>query len=179
MIIGLTGKAGVGKSEAARYLAERYGFRRTHTKAPIVEMAIPLLRRMGVPEEEIPRRIDGDLKEVPIPGFEPVTGRIVQQALGGEARDAIDPLLYMKIWWRENEGVDVVNESIRYANEIDFIHARGGLIVRICRPGFDGVNGHMSEQQSFSPDTFLWNNGPIEVLHRRLDGIVDRLRRAA
>ena len=177
ILIGLSGPAGVGKSEAAEHLFRRYGFRRTAFKAPVVAAARELLRYMDVPHGEIEDRLDGSLKDAPIAGFPGITGRTVQQAIGFEARDALDPLLLVKIWWRRHRDASLlVLESVRDVAEAEFIRDKGGFVIEIKRPGHVGANAHPSEHVPIIPDVSIWNDGPLEILHHRLDGTLDRLR---
>ena len=67
MIIGLAGAAGAGKSTAAGYLAERYGYARVRFSAGLKGMLRAFYRVCGLSEAEIERRIEGDLNDVPDP----------------------------------------------------------------------------------------------------------------
>lgn len=65
MIIGLTGRRGVGKSEIANLLNQLYGFRVIHPFAPGKAMLCGYYRYMGVPEAVAVAMTDGALKDTP------------------------------------------------------------------------------------------------------------------
>src|SRR4051794_5754215 len=99
MMIGLAGAAGAGKSTAAGYLAERYGYARVRVSGPLKAMVRGFLASTGVPADEIERMIEGDRKEVPAPELAGCTPRRVMQTLGAEwDRDLIAPDLWTMAW---------------------------------------------------------------------------------
>lgn len=86
MIIGLTGRAGVGKDTVADMLVATYGFKKTAFAAPIKDM----LAVAGFPE---PAR---DMKEKQVEGFD-FTWRKAAQTLGTEWGRSLDADLWLKI----------------------------------------------------------------------------------
>jgi len=168
-LIGLTGRKYAGKTEAAKYLEQRHGYSGTPITDPMIEMAEPLLRRMGVTDQsEIDDRLQpwGKRKEEPIPGFEHLTGRKILQAIGKDLRDALsrpsesppegnthgtDSGLFYELWMKDNEGVEFLsNQSVRYPFEGGIITASGGETWRIINPDApeDG-DTHPSERQDW------------------------------
>lgn len=168
-IIGLTGRKYAGKSEAAKYLEERYGYKGTPITDPMIEMAEPLLKRMGITDQdEINDRLQpwGKRKEEPIPGFDHLSGRRILQAIGKDLRDALsrpsdmppegnehgtDSGLFYELWMKDNESVEYLsNQSVRYPFEGDIITESGGETWRIINPEApDDGDTHASERQDW------------------------------
>lgn len=182
-IIGLTGKLESGKSTAARYLRERHGYAGSAITDPMDEMLAPLMRRMGVPENEILPRLNGPMKNAKIPGFPWLTGRKLKQAIGREFRDAISrPLddgtssrtFFLELWEAENAHHQyLVNESIRYPFEAAHTQLRGGVVWHINDPNASSEDGHESEQIDFPVDRVVDNPKiGIEHLHAAIDALV-------
>jgi hypothetical protein len=142
MIIGLTGFAGSGKSEVARFLREDAGFRRVAFADPLKSM----LSAVGFTHEQL----YGDQKMVPMPEFGGKTPRHLMQTLGTEwGRRLVDPEIWITLWKRQAEAVMsrrdlVVADDVRFPNEVEAITALGGEVWRIRRPGVS-VMSHESE----------------------------------
>jgi hypothetical protein len=170
-IIGLCGPAKSGKSLAAQYLANEYGFERVRFAGPLKAM----LAALGLSPDEI----DGDLKEQPSALLGGQTPRHAMITLGTEwGRQLIDPDLWINAWRlavdRLPPGVPVVVEDCRFANEAGEIRLLGGLTVRLDRRGAGiGVN-HESEAANFTPDGAIDNNDTPEALCDKLDQFVAR-----
>lgn len=149
-LLAVCGFAEVGKSEVVKYLAAKYGcFRPLHIKTPMVDMADQLLQHMGITDkQERFDRLDGHRKNEPIPGYEPMSGRLILQVLGKQFRDGIDPTskVFLNIWWvnaqdtTPDEDAVILNESVRYPFEADWIREQGGLVVEIRRKGKKSLN---------------------------------------
>lgn len=149
-LLAVCGFAEVGKSEVVKYLAAKYGcFRPLHIKTPMVDMADQLLQHMDITDkQERFDRLDGHRKNEPIPGYEPMSGRLILQVLGKQFRDGIDPTskVFLNIWWvnaqdtTPDEDAVILNESVRYPFEADWIREQGGLVVEIRRKGKKSLN---------------------------------------
>lgn len=132
--------AGSGKSEVANVLMREFGFEPVKFAGPLKAMARGLFDGMGFDAHEIERMLEGDLKEVVIPGFATVTPRRVMQTLGTDwGREAIDQDLWIKVARTKIEGllargVSVVVDDLRFPNELLFVRAMRGVAVRIVRP---------------------------------------------
>jgi hypothetical protein len=79
--IGLSGYAGSGKSEVAKYLEAKYPCRRQHIAEPLRGMLRTLLQAFGMDEHTIWAYLEGPLKEQLIPELG-VTSRQAQITLG-------------------------------------------------------------------------------------------------
>jgi hypothetical protein len=175
MILGLCGVAGAGKSSAASYLSEHHGFARTRFAEPLKAM----MRAIGLSEAQV----DGDLKGEPAALLCGRTPRHAMQTIGTEwGRDLIHPDLWITLWTRTaleilEQGGRVVVDDVRFPNEVEAIQTLGGRVV--CIKGRGGIPGdHVSEQPPPHEIT-LWNDGPLDILGYRLDGLLERLRGAA
>lgn len=141
---------GCGKTTLADGLLG-HGYVRRSFAAPLKAMLRTLLDHQGVPALRIHRMLDGDLKEVPAPELAGRTPRRAMQALGTEwGRDCLGPDFWAAAALAEcdlalTDGRGVVIDDVRFPNEADAIRARGGLLVRITRPGLAAQGGHVSE----------------------------------
>jgi hypothetical protein len=183
VIIAFSGLAGCGKSAAGAYLAESHGFARTRFAAPLKAMLAAFYASLGYPQSDIDMRLEGDLKERACPHLCNSSPRRAMQSLGTEwGRQIIGPSLWVDAW-REtacrvlDEGGRVVVEDCRFDDEAAAIRALGGIVVQI--KGRGGIAGNHASEAGVSPDMTIWNDGPLDILHARLDGIVDRIARGA
>lgn len=176
-IIGLIGYAGAGKSEAARYLREIHGFQTPHIGRPLKAMLAALLWEIGYDDETVARYVDGDLKREVIPELG-VTSTYAQQTLGTEwGRDCIAPDFWLSLWLAKAdralaEGGRIVQESVRFTNELDALRARGALIVEIRRPDVGPISDHASEVLPGEPDVVIDNGGSKADLCAKLDKLL-------
>lgn len=188
-IIGITGLAGAGKTLAANWLVANHAqvvpaaFAR-----PLKRMAYELIREAlpkGWPHTAAEYLNDPVLKETPIPFLGNVTPRRIMQTLGTEwGRQAVDTDFWVKIAEAKIEalmgsgfkGKDqprlrAVYDDVRFGNEADMIRRRGGVILRILRPGAEKaatISAHASEHMDFDADITLVNDGTPEDLHTKL-----------
>jgi len=72
----------------------------------------------------------------------------------------------------------IVADDVRFANEAKAIRDRGGLVVRIERPGAGSASGagHASERMDFVPDRIIRNTGDLVAFHRAIDDLAASLR---
>ena len=166
MIIGLTGYAGSGKSTAADVLVA-CGWERRKFATPLKNMLRSLLYDQGTDYDTVNRMIEGDLKEVESAMLGGKTPRYAMQTLGTEwGRMRLSDSLWVDAALR-NLGDRTVFDDVRFNNEARAIRSRGGLIIRVVRPGVGRASDHMSEQL-VSPDLNLINDGSLADLCERL-----------
>jgi hypothetical protein len=171
-LIGFCGPAGAGKTYAANYLAEAYGYSRVRFAAPLKAM----MRALGLSDDEV----DGPLKEQPCALLGGKTARHAMQTLGTEwGRELIGSELWIRVWGRAaarflDSGLPVVVDDVRFANEAAAIWSRHGLLVRIDRPGSGSASGaaHASENQALHYDALVHNTGNAVQLGAALDRLV-------
>lgn len=186
MIIAFCGYGYSGKDTAADVLCEEFGFSRIAFADALRDMA----------EALNPIMTDGGLRyrdTVTEFGYEaakkiPEVRRFLQ-VLGGEAvRGVIGDNTWVDIVTKKITEGDWVVTDCRYRNEMQAIHALGGVVIQISRPGYGPVNDHVSETllEGAAPDLVIVNDGTIDDLHAKIrticrSGSEDRegLRRAS
>lgn len=186
-VIGITGRAGSGKTTAATWLHRnhrnvvKYAF-----AAPLKNMAYELLRT-ALPKCQHPmiNYYLHEAKEEPIPELGGVTARQIRQTLGTEwGRNAIHPDFWANIGAQRIESrlslpfskntattLRIVFDDVQFANEAEVIRAAGGCVIRIVRP-YDTMSAstyeHASEKQDFDADLTIVNDQDVENLYRIL-----------
>lgn len=174
-LIGLAGRAGAGKSTAAKYLIEQKGYVRLPFAAPLKKMLLAL----GLNERET----DGDLKEMPCDILLGQTPRRALQFLGTEwGRNLIHPDLWIELWRREaarllNEGHSVVADDCRFQNEARALQRLGGkiILIRTENPHESVFSDHASERQEIEPDARVLNDLiSLASLSARIDGALEQ-----
>lgn len=144
--IGLSGFAQTGKTTAAKYIEEKYGFERRHIAEPLRAMLAVLMRANGISDEMIDRYLVGDLKDgVVIPEFG-VTSRHLQITIGTEwGREQVGDDVWVNTWHRGiAPGQKAMNDSVRFPNEERAIQGDDGITFLIRRKGT-------------GPGAFKWN----------------------
>jgi len=163
-IIGLTGKAGSGKSTVAHILVNDYGFIRVKMAGPLKSM----LRAIGLTDAHI----EGELKEVPCPMLCGQTPRYAMQTLGTEwGRDIIGNDFWTNAW-RESvwaaceyaEPAGIVCDDVRFANEVAAVLGMGGKIWHLNRGFTVSADTHSSEIQPLRCDLYIENMRGVDDL---------------
>ena len=165
-LVGITGKAGSGKSTAAQVLLDA-GWVRVKFADPLKDMLRAFYRLAGLQPDIIERKIEGDLKEVPCDLLCGQTPRWAMQSLGTDwGRKMIGVDLWLSIARRRialamAAGFDVVVDDVRFEDEADMIRELGGLVIGLERG--DGAGGHVSEA-GVAPDIRHVNDGTLDEL---------------
>jgi hypothetical protein len=192
--IGLSGYAGTGKSEVAKYLEKTYPCQRQHIAEPLRGMLRSLLQAFDLDDRTIWAYLEGPLKEQLIPELG-VTSRQAQITLGTEwGRELINDDLWVKAWKvaAAKSQVISVNDSVRFPNEAEAVTELRGFTIRISRPGvgpakFTGAWGealfrrfglmwgvHPSERIDLVPyDYEIVNDGTLDDLYDQIDEIME------
>jgi len=175
MLIGLSGKAGVGKTTAADYLISKDFFKVGFKDALVAEITrnFPdLLREIEKVEPFDPSmRTKGPLL------------RALMQNYGTEVRRKDEASYWLDQWKARTElllaeGKHVVCDDARFLNEVEAIRSLGGVIVRLTRPDVQNTGTHQSELEMYAiePDfTIETQNGDLSALYTGLEGIIDFL----
>lgn len=181
--IGFCGPAGAGKSTAAERLVKRWRFNRVRFAGPLKAMMLAL----GLS----PHQVDGTLKEEPSPLLQGRTPRQAMQWLGTEwGRNLLGPEFWISAWRAAVEKTPdfrcpyvgysrlIVADDVRFANEAKAIRERGGIVIRIERPGAGSTSGgdHASERLDFEPDRVIRNSGAIAGFRAEIDRLALSLR---
>ncbi len=184
-IIGLTGEAGSGKDTVADYLVEHHDFRR-------VSLADPLRRGLqamfGIPMHMLQDRA---IKHIPLNILGGKSIREAMNTLGTEwgrvclADDIWLTTACMKInQLRAQVSIGHVNargiviSDVRFVDERDWLAEQGGVLWHVYRPDNPYAlprESHVS-QEGLPPrqrDPIITNDGDIELLHRRVLGILE------
>lgn len=185
-LIGMSGYAQSGKDTVGEILARRYGFTLVSPSNVLREFlyAQNLYLEGGVDEfgqHQPPARLNDvvdlygwDMARKVYPEV-----RVLQQKTGTEAgRD----VLHEDVWLdalvdRFSPGAKHVSTSVRYLNEARFITERGGVIIRVNRPGVEAVNDHSSdtEMDDWDFDHVIENDGSLDDLAEKVAALVAEL----
>jgi predicted Rdx family selenoprotein len=144
-VIGLSGYARSGKDTVARILVEQHGFTRVAYADALRDVALrvdPYVTTAGTKLSTIVGSYGWERAKDNFPEVR----RLLQQ-LGVAVRDLVDTDAWVTAADRKmSDGAGrYVLPDMRFPNEIRLVRALGGLTVRVHRPGFGPVNGHISE----------------------------------
>lgn len=134
-LIGITGRAGAGKSTVARRLVERWGFEELAFATPLKHGLVVMLRELGLTLHHVE---DAALKEAPIPIADgTTTPRALLQTLGTDwGRKMVHERIWLEVMARRLERLhdaNVVITDVRFANEAELLHQLGGIVWHIER----------------------------------------------
>lgn len=168
-----------GKSTVARYLSG-HGYRILPVAGSLKKMIRILLLETDLTTTEIDHYMVS-AKETPIPSVLGVSVRHLCQTLGHEwGRQCIHPELWVSLWQRQvqnnlTRGIDVVVDDIRFLNEAAALHALGGELWWIERPGVVRQTSHASEGalDTVTFDRHLVNDGSLLNLYSQVKQLVD------
>ena len=181
VLIGFTGKPESGKSTAAKHLSEKHGLPWINVGDTIKDMMRGFYESCGLSNEEIGRRLFGDLKEQPDPYLNGKTPRYAMQTLGKEWRDLISPSLFVDRWAEKviNAGGSAVADGMRHSDEQTKFKELGGVLVHMVNPrkSQDIGGGHVAETLQLKPDVTILNDGDFEDLYDKVDNLVEDIDR--
>jgi hypothetical protein len=187
-LIGLTGRAGSGKTEVANWMSRNFG-----NNLPRISFATPLkMMTQALVNATLPKTwphtaaeytTNPDLKETPLPFLNNVTPRHIMQTLGTEwgrevmGQDFWVAIAAMKVerllghYGHVNRPVIAVFDDVRFGNEAEMIRAYDGIVVEVVRAETGKpreITAHASERLGFPVDLTLPNDGTLEDLYARL-----------
>lgn len=183
MIIGLAGYARSGKDTAAEALVAA-GWKRVAFADTLREFLYrlnPLVTWLKEPGMFYPavlvedRRLQDVIDEYGWDGYKQTYWgdeiRQLLQRLGTECgRELISDTIWIDAALGKSEFDNVCITDCRFPNEAQAIKDRGGIVVRIERPGVGPANDHPSEHAlaDWTFDHVIHNDGSIEELHAKL-----------
>lgn len=168
-LIGLLGKAGSGKDEAAKTMVVDHGFVQIAFAAKLKDILSDLY---GIPRHYFE---DRSLKNSPHPNLNGRTPRQSAQLIGTEGfRNLIDPSTWTNYAMRRASGfiarkASVVISDVRFREEFDAIRAAGGVIVHIDRSNgscehYDHESERHIDDLAKEADLVIKNHGTLEDL---------------
>lgn len=164
MMIGFAGKAGAGKSNAARHVAVRFGLQRRSFADPLKEAAMVMFALDA--KQVFTQR--GKAEIDPRWGMTP---RQILQQLGAYGR-SIRPDFWIQRAFLNPAQRGVVFDDVRFQNEVNSIQDRGGLVLKIDRPGLTNDDPDPSENQQLFVDYTIHNDGSLQDLTFAIDAIL-------
>lgn len=184
-LIGITGRAGVGKDTAADHLVHAHGFARYSLADPIRHGLVAMLHGIGLTPAHFSVR---ECKEQPLSllGKSP---RQLAQTLGTEwGRQLVHPDLWLLLAEQviadvtDNGGRGIVIPDVRFDNEADLIRRHHGTLIHIQRDSATAVAAHSSEagvSDHLIHLRILNQEGAPEIMHQHLDDLVHWLSQEA
>lgn len=176
MLIGITGRAGEGKTTIAEHLAKHRGFTILSFATPVKEAVSKLF---GIPMHVL---LDPVKKNQMLPTWGK-SARIIMQTFGTECMrnhfgtDFWVNFMVRKIDWHAS--YDIVIDDVRFQEEVDTIVGKGGQMIRVIRPGIPFAIGveHVSEQiDRLRHSAFaLHNTETINALHTKTDQLIEAM----
>jgi hypothetical protein len=143
-IIGLSGYARTGKDTVARILVEQHGFTRVGFADALRDVALrvdPYVTTAGTKLSTVIGSYGWERAKDSFPEV-----RRLLQTLGVAVRDVVDEHAWVKALTLKLDGYGkYVVTDVRFPNEKAAVERLGGLTVRVNRPGYGPVNGHISE----------------------------------
>lgn len=169
-LIGLMGKKGAGKDSLAGYLTRDYGFNRLAFADSLKDLAFdfdPILDFDRITLEHIRLRDYVETMGWDAAKQLPVVRRLLQR-LGESMRNHAGTDVWVRALAHKAAFISepVVVTDVRRANEIHWVKASGGLLVRVIRPGADDGDTDVSETEadSYPADITVFNTGPLFYL---------------
>jgi len=160
MIIGICGEMGAGKTTLANFLCSHHNFE-VLSFARRFKMAMCVLFNW-----DESRMHDMAYKQ----GIDPVTGKVrrvlMQEFATGYIREQIDPIFHTKMVALDTMNLlsrdkyDVVYDDVRHPDEVEFIRAVGGTLIRVIRPNNPHEqSNHKSEKYKLQENSVVTNSG--------------------
>jgi hypothetical protein len=181
LLIGFIGKMGSGKTTAADYCVDSYGFTKHNFKDALdKELAMLYPTVISKLSNDWPD-VEMALKVKPTPD----AIRELKQKHGTDVRRAQDQQYWVKKWMDYYMGFTsdarICADDVRFLNEVEAIKNMGGIIVRIKRDdvvdtGTHAGGAHISETEldNYEADvTVVAEQGDFSMLHRSLDSIIE------
>lgn len=162
MIIGLVGRSRVGKDTVAEMLNSKYAVKR---------LAYPVKRACqeiyGWSEE----MVESELKEKLDPRWD-ITPRLAMVHMTHAVREFMGTNFFTRRFFDTWDGSPVVIPDVRYESDLEEIHHRGGITIKIVR---NGGPRHTFEDvvDLFQTTYVIENNGTIEELGQKINDILN------
>lgn len=161
MIIGLVGRARVGKDTVANFLEPKYKIRRL---AGPVKDAVKAI--YGWTDEAV----ETDLKEVKCTHWG-VTPRQTMIHLTQSVRAFMGSDFFTRRFFDSWDGAPIVIPDVRFAHDVEEIHRRGGITIKVTRTGVP-IHEFEADVNDIETTYEVTNDGTIEELHEKINKII-------
>lgn len=174
MIIGIAGYKGSGKDTAGSVLIDKYGFEKISFAAPMKDLVAQMFNidRFMLEGSDCKMRA---LREDPKFGAYGMSGRKLLQEIGTGLRDIVSPNIWVDMALKNCiDDENYVITDVRFPNEVEAIHNKGGFVIGIKRPGFNG-DGHISEHSldDIALPYIINNDESIDILKVKMDTLIN------
>jgi len=169
-IIGLVGFKQVGKSTAAKYLEDKYGFTRHNFKDAMVQEI-----KDNFPNLIEELEIHYNLSTPQLFIQKPPLMRALMVNYGTDVRRKDDPDYWTRQWVKNLVTQKTVADDVRFLNEAAAVKIEGGIIIRLTRSDIPTGGDHASETEQLeivADHTIECDPGDHESLYRALDDII-------
>lgn len=169
-LVGIFGVSGAGKDTFGQLLVQGHGFKRIAFADPLRDVAYaadPFVKVQRPSADSRYERLSAVIDEIgwaEAKKYDDVR-RFLQRLATEGVRDHLDQDIWLNAAMSRVEGPTVFTD-MRFQNEHAAILARGGVTVRIERPGYAPALGHQSDTDLdlFHFDVMVYNDGKIEEL---------------
>jgi hypothetical protein len=160
VIIGVAGRARSGKDTVASL------FSKTHR---VVRFAQPIKDAVKALYGWSDIETEADIKDVVDPSWG-ISPRSAMIHVAQSTRLFVANDFFVKRLFDSWEGDAIVIPDVRYKHEVDAIHARGGITIKITR---EGIHKHDIEFTVDELETTynITNNGTLDGLRRQIDSL--------
>ena len=177
MIIGITGKKGVGKTTSAEFLSRTYNYERLAFAKPLKDISRILF---GLNDTQL----YGDQKEVEDENNFGMTPRTILQLLGTDLfrnhfstvfPDHGSPWIHaVQKQVEQSEQKLFVVEDCRFPDEVEFIRSKNGVIINVYdNCAVDHGDKHISETHELYYDHQVTNDKDKDDLYAQLRYIIE------
>lgn len=175
-----------GKGTITNVLVREYGYTEIMFAMPIKCMFIALCMYQGVPQEHLPKILDGYLKETPLDECGGLSLRTFAEGVGTDwGRKLIDENLWVsmahyKVVKQIELGHRIVFSDVRFPNECDVARNLDGLVWEVVRPESNGgllatlsSEGHLTH---YPMDKTFANDGTVADLEDKVRDVMEAYR---
>ena len=169
-IFGFFGPLHCGKSTAANYLIENYGY----VRGSIGDGPKGMLKALGLSDEEL----YGKLKEAPCEKLHGQTPRHALQTLAQWGRENISPYIWCSFWSRTRDPsqTKIVLDDVRLPEDAETVRALGGILASISRPSLnlnEKSRQHITESyyDVLPRDFEILNDSSLEAFFQKIDAL--------
>jgi len=177
LIVGFGHRQGVGKDTVARFV-----HRSLHMEADLSAEIVHFARRIKVTTYKLFRCVGmqdpgwydahPEMRDIPLPELRK-SPRDIWIEFGNKVRD-IDPDIWIRNALDDHprpEASVVLIPDVRYPNEVKAIRDRGGLVIKVVRPGVpesgDVADSALAGMKAGAWDRVVVNDGDINALKRK------------